>query len=123
MTKNTTVRGGGHSPNDRSAITENKDESSVSKKIIFEEKSENLDKSLDITKSKIDEYREDAIFTGDERFMLEPVGLTEGQFPVFLKNYLETCIDDKMRNSFNDYETLLAKQSNGYERHYIKMMF
>lgn len=58
---------------------------------------------------------------GDE-FIIEPFDMTEDKFNVWLKDYLDKKIEKRLADSFHDYNQLIAKQSNGYERHYLKFM-
>lgn len=46
--------------------------------------------------------------------------MKESAFKEFMKTYLETKIDKRVAASFHDLDSLLAKQSEGYYRHYLK---
>lgn len=47
--------------------------------------------------------------------------MKESAFKDFMKTYLETKIDKRVAASFHDLDSLLAKQNEGYYRHYLKL--
>jgi hypothetical protein len=55
-----------------------------------------------------------------QAFKLEALGISEDEFPSYFSKYLEK-VDKRILLSFNECDTLIAKQTNGYERHYLKL--
>jgi hypothetical protein len=94
-------------------IPEDKDESLISRKINFADKS--------IANTSLSRVEESQTDLGDD-FIMEPMKMTEALFKTWVKDYLEKKIEKRVADSFYDCDQLLAKQANGYERHYIKLM-
>jgi hypothetical protein len=56
-----------------------------------------------------------------EKYIIEPFNMSEPQFWSFMKNYMDHRIDAKLLHSFYDYDLLMKNQTDGYERHFLKL--
>ena len=56
-----------------------------------------------------------------EKFVLEPFNMNEPTFWSFMQTYLSSKIESRQAQSFYDFDILQAKQTVGYDRHYVKL--